>query len=467
MIRVIKLGGSCLKDGPSVLKAAGLAGAGRGKAALVVSAVQGVTDLLLEAYQTVLHQGKDPAPVVARIRQKHEALANECLARKEVRDGLEARFSGIFGTLERVLLGISCTGESTGTIKARVLSCGERASAFLLAAALEDAGTGARVYETDKVGLATGGGDPENGSVDLGGFDRLFRPAAEAVLAADEVAVFTGFFGSTPDGKVSLFGRNGSDYSAAVIARGLGASRLEIWKDVPGFMTADPRLVHEARLIPRLSRKEAAELSYFGAKILHPKTWVPLEDRPVPVEIRSFDDERSPGTVILPRGERTPGIVKSFSLNRDVAVLRVSGPGIGGQPGIIGRIGSLLAARGINILTVLTSQTCINLILASAEAGQAVKVLGEAGEETLRLIEAEEDLSLLAAVGEGIRETCGVAGRIFSVLSGAGVNMEFFSSGASDAAVYMLIKRTGAEKAINSLHRHFFGAWDGPSPAGC
>ncbi len=462
MLKVMKLGGSCLKDGPSIMKAARLVGAGPERAAVVVSAVQGVTDLLLEAYRAVLHQGNDAAPIVARIRQKHEALASDCLTRKEVGDRLAERFSEIFGTLERVLLGISCTGESTGTIKARVLSCGERASAFLLAAALEDIGLRSRVYETDKTGLVTGGGDPENGSVDLEEFDRHFRPAAEAILASDEVAVFTGFFGSTPDGRVSLFGRNGSDYSAAVIARGLGASLLEIWKDVPGFMTADPRLVPGARLIPRLSRKEAAELSYFGAKILHPKTWVPLEDRPVPVEIRSFDDEKSDGTVILPLGERTPDIVKSFSLNRDVAVLRISGPGVGDKPGIIGRIGSLLAARGINILTVLTSQTCINLIISSAEAGQAVGTLKEADEEAIRLVEAEEDLSLLAAVGEGIRETCGVAGRIFSILSAAGVNMEFFSSGASDAAIYMLIKRDGAEKAMDSLHRDYFGSAKGP-----
>lgn len=463
MFKVVKLGGSCLKDGPSILKAARIIGQRTERTAVVVSAVQGVTDMLVEAYRTALEQEKDPAPIVARIRARHSELAAACVKEGENRRGLEDRFSALFLSLERVLLGLTCTGETTVSLKARVMSCGERLSACLLAGALDDMGTKARVYETDRVGLVTRNG-AENASVDLKRFDLLFRPTAEAILAADEVPVFTGFFGSTPEGKVSLFGRNGSDYSAAVIARGLDASVLEIWKDVPGFMTADPRLVPAARLISRLSRKEAAELSYFGAKILHPKTWVPLEDRPVPVEIRSFDDMRSPGTVILPEGEISVGIVKSFSLNRDISVLRISGPGVGDKPGIIGWIGSTLAARNINILSVLTSQTCINLILASVEARRAIKLLEEEGEESILRVEVEEELSLLAAVGEGIRETCGIGGRIFSILSNEGVNMEFFSSGASDAAIYMLIKRSDSERAIRSLHRDYFE--DAGRPAG-
>ncbi len=463
MFKVIKLGGSCLKDGPSILKAARIIGEQKERTAVVVSAVQGVTDLLVEAYRTALDQEKDPASIVDRIRARHSELAEACVKDKDNLDDLKERFSTYFLSLERVLLGLSCTGETTVTLKARVLSCGERLSACLLAGALDDMGKKARMYETDRVGLVTRKG-AENASVDLKEFDRLFRPTAEAVLAAaDEVPVFTGFFGSTPEGKVSLFGRNGSDYSAAVIARGLDVP-ARIWKDVPGFMTADPRLVPEARLIGRLSRKEAAELSYFGAKILHPRTWVPLEDRPVRVEIRSFDEMRSPGTVILPEGEISSGIVKSFSLNQDISVLRISGPGVGDKPGIIGWIGSTLAARSINILSVLTSQTCINLILASVEARRAIKLLEEEGEENILRVEVEEELSLLAAVGEGIRETCGIGGRIFSILSNEGVNMEFFSSGASDAAIYMLIKRSDSERAIRSLHRDYFE--DSGRPAG-
>ncbi|HEK85462.1 MAG TPA: aspartate kinase [Candidatus Aminicenantes bacterium] len=452
--RVLKFGGSCLKDSSSIHQAALIVKEQKERVAVVVSAVQGVTDLLLDAYHRALEQGKNYQGTLHYLRQKHLIIASELLALK--RFGLASeKLSGFFADLDRLLKGINLVGETSPSLKARVLSYGERLSASLMSFVLEEIGLKSRVYESDRIGLIVDRPGDEV-SVNLEKFDRNFPSISKEIEGGSFIPVFTGYFGCAENGQVALFGRNGSDYSAAIIARGLKAEVLITYKDVNGFLTADPALIPQAKLIPVLSRDEAAELSYFGAKVLHPKIWDPISDRKITLEIRNYEQPKISGTIITLKSVRSEKIIKSFSINRNISVLRIEGPGVGYKPGIIGLIGSKLSEKDVNILSVLTSQTCINLILTKTSAEKAYQILIELKEPTFKKLTLEHNLALIACVGAGLRETPGVAEKIFSVLAREKINLEFFSSGASEVAIYLIVKNQDALKSIQILHRAYF-----------
>ncbi len=453
--KVIKFGGSCLKDRSSLLQAVSIIKNENERVALVVSALSGVTDLLLDAYHLALGQEKNFRGIINSIEKRHLLLASEVLSLKNYAL-LAEKYRELFFRLNRLVRGIALSGEASTSLKATVLSYGERLSAHLLAATLKEAGLETRVYESEKAGLVATKVS-EEAEADLEAFDRVFRSATGEVEAGNFIPVFTGFYGLTPEGRTALFGRNGSDYTAACVARGFRASRLVLYKDVPGFLTADPEKVPEARPIPSLSRLEAAELSYFGAKILHPRIWEPLEPLNCSVEIRSFKSPEAPGTIIKAKAEKSANIIKSLSASENLAVLRVEGPGVGSKPGIIGLLGTTLARNEVNILTVLTSQTCINLILSASEGERALRLVEKIQEPAIRKVLLEKDLALVAAVGHGIRETDGLAGKIFSTLASARINVEFFSTGASETAIYLLLKKNDTGRAVRLLHQAFFG----------
>lgn len=456
IVSVLKFGGSCLKDSSSIRKAALIVKEQNERAAVVVSALQGVTDLLLEAYHQALGQEKNFRGILNHLKQKHLILASELLSLK--RFGLlSEKLTGIFAGLDRLLKGISLVGETGPGLKARVLSQGERLSAFLVAETLIEIGLEARVYESDRIGLIVDR-PGEEATVNIEKFDKNFAGTLKEIERGLFVPVFTGFFGCTENGQIALLGRNGSDYSAAVITRALGADFLITYKDVAGFLTADPDVVPGAKLIPSLSQKEAAELSYFGAKILHPKTFEPISSRRVTLEIRNFDKPQVAGTIITKKAVRTKEIIKSFSVNRNISVLRIEGPNVGYRPGIIGQLGGRLSEKGINILSVLTSQTCINLILNRTEAETAHRLLLKLNEPAIKKIILESDLALIACVGAGLKKRPGIAGRIFSILAREKINLEFFSGGASEVALYLLVKNEDALKAVQALHRDYFRA---------
>ena len=276
-------------------------------------------------------------------------------------------------------------------------------------------------------------------------------------LARKKVApVITGFFGVTPDGRTATFGRNGTDYSAAVIAWGLRARALEIWKDVEGFMSADPKVVKGAAIIDRLSYSEAAELSYFGAKILHPRTLEPLSGLDIEVRIKNLYDPESPGTEIAPNGRASRDVIKSVTANTKIALLRIRGRGVGIKPGIIGEIGRRLGRDGVNIFSIITAQTCINLLVDRKDARKGYDSLKAIAGGVIESVDLEEDVALIAAVGEGFLARKGLAARIFSAVSRADINVEMISTGASEVAAYFIVDRKDTEKTLLALHKEFF-----------
>jgi aspartate kinase len=382
-------------------------------------------------------------------------LAAALLPSPEIRAGVMAEIDHRLVRLERLLRGAALIGEASPFTRAHILSYGERWAAQLLAGALREKGLDARALESEQIGLAADDA-PDDANADLPAFRRAVKKNVLGLEAGRFVPVITGFYGLASRRRIASFGRNGSDYSAAVVAVALHAPVLEIWKDVDGFMTADPKRIPEAKPISKLSFAEAAELSYFGAKVLHPRTLEPIARQNGSIRIRHLFRPDRPGTEISAQGGATREILKSVTHNNRLAVLRVFGAGVGCKPGIIGIIGRSLADHGVNIISVITAQTIINVLVAASDARRALKILRSIRGGVITRVELEEGLSLVAAVGEGLSFRKGLAARVFTAVAAGGINVEIISSGASGVATYFLVRKADALPAVRALHAEFF-----------
>ena len=454
-MKTMKFGGGCLKDADGLRRVVARIRAEDERPCVVVSALSGVTDLLLDGIAAVQSDRDAARRIVARCRDVHLDILERTVADEQLKRETVESLDEELEKTERVLTGIALTGETSVALRNQVIVTGERLAARLVAAALRADGAEAMHYDADAAGLLTDG-NLENATANLKAFRRNLERRSPDFLGGRAAPVVTGFFGVTAAGRIALFGRNGSDYSAAVVARVVEADELEIWKDVDGFMTADPKLVPQARKIDHLSVYEAAELSYFGAKILHPRTLEPLDGTRTAVRIKSLLDPCGTGTEISSEAREDENVVKSVTADDTIAVLRIHGPGVGYKPGVIGRVGRRLASRGVNIHAIITAQTCINLLLDKRDARRSLDTLRGLDVGVISRLDVEDDIVLIAVVGEGLLNRRGVAARIFSAVSQAGVNVEMISTGASEAAAYFIVRRAAGDAAIGAIHHEFF-----------
>jgi bifunctional aspartokinase / homoserine dehydrogenase 1 len=283
-----------------------------------------------------------------------------------------------------------------------------------------------------------------------------------ALLKAKIVSVTTGFIGATREGTLTTLGRGGSDYSATILGAALDADEVIIWTDVDGVLTADPRLVPDARIIPEISYREAAELAYFGAKVLHPKTLRPVIPGGIPVWIRnSFAPERR-GTKISQQGRSIGGGVKALTAIRDVVLISVGGPGIVGVPDVVGRTFSTTAELRANVLLISqsSSQNDICFIVAAADAQRTVEALRrefaqDLSHEVVEHITVNPGIAIVAVVGENMRGTPGVAGRTFAALGREEVNIIAIAQGSSEANISFVVEEKAMKQALIATHREF------------
>ena len=422
---------------------------------LVVSAFYGVTNQLEEATKSALESESNISKWIESLQNKHNLIANETIQNHALKTRILHELNSKYKKIERILYGIAYTGEITDTVRVLVLSQGERLSAIITAAVLEDLGIPSKSFESDKIGIVTDS-VCDNATANLSLVHRNLTNHVLPFLEDGFIPVITGYFGCTEDGKVSSFGRNGSDYSAAVIASALNAESLHIWKDVNGFMTADPKIVKNAKRIDRLSYNEAAELSYFGARILHPRTVEPLYGSNIQIHIHNIYSPKQSETIVKPDGHFVENIIKSVTFNDRIAVLKIHGAGVGHKPGIIGEIGNRMSAAGINIFSVITSQTCINLLLDIVDSEKGINVLKPLVSGVIDHIENRSDIALIAVVGEGLIKTEGLAARVFSAVAQQRVNVEMFAAGASEVAYYFIVNKRDMIPAITAVHSSFF-----------
>lgn len=454
-MKVMKFGGGCLKNGEHFLKVAEIIKTENDDLGVVVSAVSGITDLLEKGIQMAIESEKKVVKVIKTIRARHKEIASDSIQNEDIRqrsmEDIELRLK----KLERLLYGVTYTGEMTTSIKAHIMSYGERLSAILLSGILKSQDRNAIALEADKIGLITDESF-ENATALLPEVKDNLVLTVLPLINKGKVPVITGYFGCTHEGKVTTFGRNGSDYSAAVVAYGIGATLIEIWKEVDGFMSADPKIIKSAHRIDELSYYEAAELSYFGARVLHPRTVEPLSCINIPIHVRNLWKRENDATKILPRGYETEDVVKSVTYNKDISVLRIHGPGVGYKPGIIAEIGRILSDQGINIYSILTSQTCINLLIHIKESHRSLEAIQKLAGGVIEKVDLANDVALIAVVGEGLLERKGIAARVFQAVADEDINVEMISSGASEVASYFLVNKADVERAINAIHKEFF-----------
>ena len=458
-MKVLKFGGASLKDADSLKLIAQIIKREKKDQVVVLSALGGVTNKLESFLRHPARQNKKEIRLLLEQlkKQHYSVLKKACPTRYSVRSETTTALKRIFNKLERLLYGVSYTEDLTPKISDLIISFGERLSVWLLAEVLVAAGQKARVLEADKIGLVTDG-DFGNATVLLEQAAPKVQRVIRPLLRSKITPVVTGFFGCDESGQTTTFGRGGSDYSAAVLAHVLNAKELVIWKSIDGFMTADPEIVPKAHLIDILSYDEAAELAYFGAKILHPQTVEPVMLKNIPVAIRNtFRSLNSNGvTRILPKGYEKKGIIKGVSYDRDLGVVKILGPGVGYKPGVLREAVSHITPLGINIKSVITSQTSINILLAQRDVTAAARVLKQARMKVVDKIEAKKDIALVGVVGEGLIRTKGLAARVFAAVARVGVNVEMISAGASTVAYYFIVHEKDLKKSVRAIHSEFF-----------
>lgn len=454
-MKVMKFGGGCLRNPEYALKVIGIIGSQEKGVAVVVSAIYGITDLLIKGIGDAVSGDEHIYGCIESISRQHRHYVDRLIPGRSLQKKIDMRVAAKIQQIRKLLLGVAYTGEATESVRCHILSYGERLAADILAGILNSNRIKAVSLTAEQIGMITDD-RVTDAIVMLKETRDNFKYSLVPLIERGVIPVVTGFFGQTREGKISTFGRNGSDYSAAVLAYGLQAKSLELWKDVDGFMSADPRIIRDSRRIDRMSYKEAAELSYFGARVMHPRTVEPLMESGIGIKILNLHNPADPGTIILSRGVETDRIIKGVTCNRHIARLKIYGPGVGCIPGIISKIGQALSDRQINIFSIITSQTSINLLVDKSDAVSGYQTLKKIREQVIEKVGLEDDVALVAVVGEGLLKTRGVAATVFSAVSRVRVNVEMISAGASEVSSYFIVKDNQVENVIRALHHEFF-----------
>jgi len=450
---VMKFGGTSLGDSQRIRHCARLVRdqAGRDRVAVVVSAMDGVTEELLELADAA-GAGDRPA-VEARlegIRRRHEEAAHAL--------GKPGLPNALLEGLERLALGISAVGECTPRSRDAVVSHGERLSALLFHRALELEGVRARVRTGQEAGLVTNDRFGEAEPL-LDPSLRRMREILGTALEEGEIPVVTGFIAATAQGIPTTIGRGGSDYTATLVGAALEADEIWLLSDVDGLMSADPRIVPEARRLERIPFAEALEMGMFGAKSMHPRALEPAAERGIPVHLKNTFKPSGEGTLITNEGPFRKDLVRAVLLVGDVGLVTVTGAGMMGRPGTAARIFKALGDEGINIRMIVqsVSEAGISFVtsgkrLSSARAALEASVLrtGEA-----RRLEVEEHVAIVAVVGSNMKGVPGVAARVFSAVARRGVNVIAIAQGSSELSISLAVRDDSGPEAVRAIHGEF------------
>jgi aspartate kinase len=276
------------------------------------------------------------------------------------------------------------------------------------------------------------------------------------LLSKGVIPVITGFYG-IKDGAPLTFGRGGSDYSAAVVANALDADMLEIWTDVDGFMTADPRIIKDAIKIEEMTFGEAAELAYFGAKVLHPRTIEPVRIKHIPLKVRNSFRPEEPGTLIHSLRKKGKGLLKSVATKNDLAIVTVSSAEIAYRPELVAMIIGKIAEENIIIYSISTSLSTIAMLISNDEVSSIIRRLNEFSGGIIERIDVKNNVSLVCCVGDDLLSKCGVTGDIFTAVKEAGVNVEMISEGASEVSLNFVVPMGMVMDVVAALHSRYIG----------
>ncbi len=425
---------------------------------VVVSAMAGVTNALIKGAQTAAAGDKQTyRSIAADLRVKHYRVVDELITDATERTQLLAVVDEYIDEFTTLCRSVHVLGEVTPRAMDTISSLGECLNAHIAAALLRHHGL--QSLPVDATDLIITDDKFQNAAPRM---DLTRTHVAEKLLPlldAGVTPVVTGFRGATEHGITTTLGRGGSDYSAAILSDALDADELWIWTDVDGVMSADPRLVPEARVIPQLSSAEVGELAYFGAKVLHPQTIRPVVDRGIPLWVKNTFNPTFPGTQIVKNVESVSGAVKAVTAIKGLSMVTVEGRGMLGVPGIAARTFAAVASQGASVLMIsqASSEQSISFIIPTAMTPNVIHALEqdlalELNRRDIDRVWALDDIVIVTAVGAGLRGTPGVAARIFGALGEAAINVIAIAQGSSECSVSLVVTAADVTNAVQRIH---------------
>ncbi|MEK6754039.1 MAG: aspartate kinase [Chloroflexota bacterium] len=429
---------------------------------VVTSAMSGVTNLLLDSAASASQGKVDSLPSAeSTLREKHFAAADTLIKDEKLREQTKAEINSLISLLIDLCKAIAVLGEASPRAMDAVASLGERMSMCLLGAVVNDAGIKTKAVVSTEFIVTNA--HYQNAHPDFKATTEKTREILNPLMDAGIIPITTGFIGATPEGVITTLGRGGSDYSAAILGAVLPADDVWIWTDVDGVMTTDPRIVPNAVTLPEISYNEIAELAYYGAKVLHPKTIRPILDAGIGLRICNTFNPSHPGTRLIAsiksNGRVEGKVIKAVTAIRKQRLVTIEGRGMLGVPGVAARAFGAVASTGTSVplITQASSEQSICFAVPSELAPMVLSALekafaAEIADDDIDRVWATEDVSIITVVGAGMRHTPGVSGRVFSQLGNHGVNVLAIAQGSSEVSISLVVDAVDTENAVRALH---------------
>jgi aspartokinase/homoserine dehydrogenase 1 len=460
-VKVLKFGGSSVADGERIKAVTGIVqDAARGdRVAVVLSAMKGVTDRLVSLARKAEEGSEGVKEALEAIRALHFSAVRVLFGPADQASALTP-LAIMCNELEEILHGVELIRECSARTMDLVMSFGERLSCRLAVSYMHSKGIPAVLVDAREI-VRT---DERFGAAAVD-FEESYARIRETLGRVTGIAVIPGFIGATSKGVTTTLGRNGSDYTASIVGAGIDAAVIEIWTDVDGVLSADPRIVPDAFVIPAISSEEAMELSYFGAKVIHPYTMVPAVEKNIPILIKNSLNPAAPGTLItaaetMKRDGSLP--ITGIASIEGISIVNIEGGGMMGIPGFAARIFAALAREGINIIMIsqASSEHTICLVFRTSEGERAVTTLNrelapELHSRRIERFELTRDLLIVSVIGENMHGTPGMAGRLFSALGRAGINILVIAQGSSERNISFVIEEKNHVLALRTIHAEF------------
>jgi aspartate kinase len=449
--KVMKFGGTSVGSNEAMRRTADIIMADDCQRAVVVSAMSGVTNSLIAM---MADESKEVPEYINWLREKHLDAARGNISQgllPEYLEELERRLSGL-----GYLIHLYRQDEDRIMYQDAISSWGERLSSLTLSFILRSRGADSLALTSEEVGIVASG-PPGNGGAELTATEANLRRTLVPLLQAGKIPIITGYYGCDDRGRPLTFGRGGSDYSGAVIGHGADADEVEIWTDVDGFMSADPRVVKDARTISEMDYGEAAELAYFGAKVLHPRTIEPAKRKGLAVLVKNTFNPKGNGTRIHGQSQGGQGLLRSVALKTGLSIVKVYSSELVYRPELVARMLESVSSNGATIFAVSTSLSTLAVVLPTESVPEACERL-RAFREDVEEVKVKDDAALICAVGDGMLESCGVSAKIFTAVADVGANVELISEGASDIALNFMVGGDKAVDVVRRLHELYIGA---------
>jgi aspartate kinase len=450
MRKVMKFGGTSVGSGTAMSRTADIIMSYDCQRAVVVSAMSGVTNSLIEMMGD---RSKEVPDHLNWLRGKHLDAAKGNISPElmpQYLEDLEYRLSGLGH-----LIHLYRQDEDRIMYQDALSSWGERLSSLTLSYILRSRGVDSLALTSEEAGIIASG-PPGNGGADLQATEVNLRRTLVPLMEDGKVPIITGYYGCDARGRPLTFGRGGSDYSGAVVGYGVDADEVEIWTDVDGFMSADPRVVKGARTIVEMDYGEAGELAYFGAKVLHPRTIEPAKRKGVAVLVKNTFNPQGNGTRIHSASPTGKDMLRSVALKTGLSIVKVYSSELVYQPELIARILEAISANGVTIYAVSTSLSTLAVVVPSDSVDDVCERLGKFRGE-VEAIKVKGDAALICAVGDGMLDSCGVSAKIFTAVADVGANVELISEGASDIALNFMVGGSKAVDVVKRLHELYIG----------